>query len=473
MKLIGREKERQQLNKLIQSQSAEFMALYGRRRVGKTFLIREHFKKEICFELTGLQEGKLQEQLMYFQEEMERRNNTGQDQPVTWQEAFRQLRSYLQKLRGTKKRVVFFDEIPWLDSHRSGFKQALDHFWNTFLSRDPRIILIISGSAASWIVKNVINSKGGLHNRITQPPLRLEPFKLNEIEAFLKSKHISLTRYDIITIAMVMGGIPMYLNDIERGQSANQAIKTICFNKQGRLRSEFLNLYRSLFDNPERHLDIVKELARHPQGRTRTQLSKTYASGGRLSRTLFELEEASFITQHEPFGGKKSGSVYRLTDEYSLFYLKWIDGRGIAGENAFFNTETSAWRAWSGYSLESLSFKHIDEILEALKIGGLQVSAHSWVHRENPTWPQGAQIDLLLDRPDNSINLLEIKCSKSPFTINKTYAKSLRNKIGTFRGVTKTRKNIFLTFLTTQGLTENKYSKELAQNAITTDQLFR
>lgn len=473
MNLIARKKERQLLDGLLQSESAEFLAIYGRRRVGKTFLIREHFKNEICFELTGLQQGKLQEQLTYFHEELERRSKAKRGQPSSWQEAFKQLRTYLEKLRGTQKRVLFFDEIPWLDSHRSGFKNALDHFWNTFLSRDSRMILIISGSAASWIVKNVINNKGGLHNRITRPPIRLEPFRLGEIEAFLKSNRISLTRYDIIMLAMVMGGIPMYLKDVEPGQSAAQAIQSICFNKQGRLRNEFPNLYGSLFDHPERHMDIVKELARHPQGRTRTQLLKAYTSGGRLSRTLFELEEASFITQHEPFGNKKSGAVYRLTDEYSLFYLKWIEGKKIAGENAFFNTETSAWRAWSGYALEALAFKHIEQILDALKIGGLQVSAHSWVHRKNATWPQGAQIDLLLDRPDNSINLLEIKCSHAPFAITHAYAKNLRTKIGTFRDVTKTRKNLFLTFLTTHGLTENKYSKELVQHALTTDQLFQ
>lgn len=473
MNFIARKKERQQLDRLLQSKSAEFFAIYGRRRVGKTFLIREHFKKEICFELTGLQQGKLNVQLAYFQEEWERRTRADQTVAPSWSEAFKQLRQHLEKLRSKKKRVIFLDEIPWLDSHRSGFKKALDHFWNTFLSRDSRYILIISGSAASWIVKNVINDKGGLHNRITAPPMRLEPFKLAEIEVYLKSNHVSLTRYDIITLAMVMGGIPMYLKDIEPGQSAAQAIKEICFSKQGRLQNEFSNLYGSLFDNPERHLDIVKELAKHPQGCTRTQLMKAYKSGGRLSWTLFELEEASFITVHEPFGGKRSGAVYRLTDEYSLFYLKWIEGKGMAGQNGFFNTETSAWRAWSGYALEALAFKHIKQIQNALKIGGVQITAHSWAHRKNATWREGAQIDLLIDRPDNSINLLEIKFSKSPFSITSSYAKNLRNKIGTFRGVTKTRKNLFLTFLTTHGVTENKYSKELVSNQITTDQLFQ
>ena len=473
MSLIARKKERQQLDRLLRSLSAEFLAIYGRRRVGKTFLIREHFKKEICFELTGLQKGKLKEQLGYFHEELERRSKAEQDVPQSWPEAFKQLRNYLEKLRGKKKRVIFLDEIPWLDSHRSGFKNALDHFWNTFLSRDPRYILIISGSAASWIVKNVINDKGGLHNRITAPPIRLEPFKLGEIEAYLKSNRVSLTRYDIITLAMVMGGIPMYLKDIEPGQSATQAIKDLCFSRGGRLQNEFSNLYGSLFDNPERHLDIVRELAKHPHGRTRTQLLQAYKSGGRLSRTLFELEEASFITLHEPFGDKTSGAVFRLTDEYSLFYLKWIEGKGVAGQAGFFNTETSRWRAWSGYALEALAFKHIAQIQDALKIGGLHITAHSWVHRKNQTWPEGAQIDLLIDRPDNSINLLEIKFSNAPFSINNSYAKNLRRKMGTFRSVTKTRKNLFLTFLTTHGVSENKYSKELVANEITTDQLFQ
>ena len=222
MPLIGRLEERQRLNQLLASNSAEFIALYGRRRVGKTYLVREHFKKQLCFELTGVRDGKLRDQLGYFHEELKRRSKKEQPVPKSWREAFAQLRKHLESLRGKSKRVIFLDEIPWLDSHRSGFRNALDHFWNDYLSRHPRFILVICGSAASWIVKKVVDDKGGLHNRVTAPPICLEPFTLSETASFLKSRQIKLTTYDLVTLTMVMGGTPMYLRDAQPGQSAAQ-----------------------------------------------------------------------------------------------------------------------------------------------------------------------------------------------------------------------------------------------------------
>lgn len=473
MSLVGRIEERQRLDQLLTSVSAEFIAIYGRRRVGKTYLVREHFKKQLCFELTGVRAGKLQDQLGYFHEELERRSKKEQPPPKSWRAAFAQLRKHLESLRGESKRVIFLDEVPWLDSHRSGFRSALDHFWNHFLSRHPRFILIICGSAASWIVKKVVDDKGGLHNRVTAPPIRLEPFTLAETASFLKSRRIKLTSYELITLAMVMGGIPMYLRDAEPGQSAAQIIDASCFHKDGRLRNEFSKLYPALFDHSERHIEIIRELAAHPQGRTRTQLTDAYSSGGRLSTTLFELDEAGFVSAHQAFGKKIKDTVYRLTDEYSLFYLKWIERSRPAAPGKFLRLQQSAgWRAWSGYALEALAFKHLPEICDALGIGVLSPDAYSWVHRPNKTWPKGTQIDLLLDRPDNTINLIEIKFSNEPFTITKSYAEDLRNKVGTFRGVTGTRKNLFLAFLTTHGVTPNAYAQELVQSEITTDQLF-
>ena len=440
MPLTGRQEEIKQLDRLLESKEAEFLALYGRRRVGKTFLIREHFKKQISFELTGLKE-----QLTNFHHELSQRSRKQRECPESWQEAFQQLAEHLKTLRGKGKRVIFLDELPWLASPRSRLLQALDYFWNTVLSKDARFILVICGSAASWMIAKVIDHRGGLHNRVTAR-MKLKPFSLAESEQYLKSRGVKLTQYDQLTLAMVMGGVPHYLREVQSGRSAAQIIDQTCFSQTGQLREEFDRLYASLFDNSERHVAIVRELAKHPQGLVRSAMTQTYSTGGRLTKTLKELEEAGFISCHSSFDKKSKDSIYRLADEYSLFYLKWIDGKRSTGAGTFLRKLNSpGWRAWSGYALESLAHKHIQQIKTELGIAQVDTDHASWVHRPNKTWLDGAQVDLLLNRADRTINLIEIKFSQGPFTITKSYAKQLRQKVEVFKQVSGTKKNVFLT----------------------------
>ncbi|MEO0445488.1 MAG: ATP-binding protein [Verrucomicrobiota bacterium] len=473
MPLVGREREKATLNRLMGSGEAEFLALYGRRRVGKTFLVREHFKKQLTFELTGLKDGSLKEQLSNFHAELGQRSRKRRECPTSWLEAFRQLADHLAGRKGKGKQVIFLDELPWLASPRSRFLPALDHFWNTFLSRDPRYILIICGSAASWMINKVVDHKGGLHNRVTER-MKLEPFSLAESSRFFQSRGVKLTQYDQLMLAMVMGGVPHYMKEASPGSSAAEIIDRSCFHPNGGLRDEFDRLYASLFDQAERHVDLVGQLASHPQGLTRSALTNAYTTGGRLTQTLRELEEAGFIRGKIPFGKKSKDVVYRLSDEYSLFSWKWIRQKKASGVGAFLKkSQSPAWRAWSGYALESLAHKHMEQIKFGLGIAEVETSECSWLHRPDEIYPQGAQIDLLLDRADNTINVVEIKFSQGPFTITKRYAEELRRKLAVFREVSRTKKNVFLTFLTTHGLTENVYARELVEKQLTTEILFR
>ena len=470
MPLDGRQRETDYLDGLLASRHTEFLAIYGRRRVGKTFLIREYLKDQLAFELTGMLDSPLADQLANFQSALNAAGATGTALPTSWQQAFTHLTDFLLTLPKDSKLVIFFDELPWLAGRKSKFLPALDHFWNTFLSRHPQFILIVCGSAASWMISKLIHHKGGLHNRVTAC-LRLEPFTLAETQSFLKSQNVSLTRYDLLTLTMAFGGVPFYLREAKPGRSAAQIIDQACFFPNGLLREEFLRLYASLFDHPERHLELVRLLARHPHGLDRGKLTAVRSSGGGLTRTLEELCEAAFITPVRSFGKKTKETIYRLSDEYSLFYLRWIENH--RGDGNFLSLQSSpAWRAWSGYALESLAHRHIAQIKYALGISGVQTTHSSWLHRADATWPQGSQIDLLIDRADNTINLFEIKFSQGPFTINKPYADELRRKLETFKAVTGTRKNVFLTFLTTHGLTANAYAAELAHQSLTTDCLF-
>ncbi|WP_326990941.1 ATP-binding protein [Chitinophaga sp. 212800010-3] len=468
-KLIGRKKELDLLNQLRDKKSSTFVAVYGRRRVGKTFLIRQAFDNKFDFYLTGMSNVNLSQQLSNFHAALTKYDPSayGKKPAADWFTAFQQLSVLLESSK-RKKKIIFLDELPWLDTAQSDFVPALEHFWNSWASMRNDVVLIACGSAAGWMINKLINNKGGLHNRVTHR-IRLEPFTLKECEYFLKYKKAIFDRYQIIQLYMVMGGIPFYLEQIDVRQSAAQNINRLCFEKDGILRSEFDNLYQSLFDNADKHIAVIEALSKKAKGLTRGELIKgaKLATGGSVTRILKELEESGFIRKYISYGKKERNSLYQLTDFYSLFYLKFIRKAGILDENAWINgLDSPEQRAWSSYAFEQVCLTHIGEIKKALGISGVQTTTSSWISTA------GAQIDLVIDRRDQVINICEMKFSINNFTIDKKYAEELRNKVGIFRQETKTRKAIFLTMITTFELNKNNYSNSLVQNSLKMDVLF-
>ncbi len=466
--LIGRQKEIKKLQQYTTSMKSEFIAVYGRRRVGKTYLIREVFANQFAFQMTGRDRVGKADQLRQFHTSISRYNkiNPPEKPAKDWFEAFNQLIDFLELIEGDEKKIIFLDELPWLDTPKSKFLSGLEYFWNSWASARRDILLIVCGSAASWMITNLLNNRGGLHNRITGR-IKLAPFTLAETEAFLKYKGIAFDPYQIILLYMVLGGIPFYLDNVEPGRSATQNINALCFEKGAMLRDEYDNLYASLFKKAGRHKAVVEALAQKKKGLTRgeiKQISKL-PNGGRLTRILKELEESTFIRQYRPFGKKERFTLYQLIDPYSLFYLNFIQKSSTDDENFWINAhETPIYRAWSGYAFEMVCLHHIPQIKKALGIGGVQTSVASWYN-------EAAQIDLLIDRKDQVINLCEMKFSIQPFTITKSYAEKLRHKIGTFQTVTKTNKALFLTMITTHGIAQNQYAY-LVQNDLSMEILF-
>ncbi len=476
IQLIGREKEIEKLDSLLVSGHAEFLAIYGRRRVGKTFLIRHYLKDNLVFDFTGTKDGTTQEQLANFHDEYAKRtkNKKRTDTLATWQEAFKYLASYLKGLPKRKlKHVVFIDEMPWLDSSKSNFTSALEFFWNQHASKMDNVLLIACGSASSWIKKKLINARGGLHNRITQR-MKLMPFNLHETELFINTLGAKLTHYQLIEIYMAMGGIPFYLKEIVKGKSAAQLIDDICFSPKGLLYGEYAQLYHSLFKNADHHIHIIETLAARPQGMTRSDIAvKTKISEASLSRTLEELVECDFISFYEPFINKKKEAIYKLTDLYSLFYLKFIKTNKGGGRGAWEQLSTkSTFTAWSGYAFENICMMHINQIKKALGISGVYTTTSSWVFKGNKTLP-GAQIDMIIDRADQTINLCEAKFTKENYAITKNYASQLRMKKSIFRQATQTKKATFTTLLTTFPALRNQYYLGEIENEITMDKLFK
>ena len=475
--LIGREPEIVSLQEALTSPRAELIAVYGRRRVGKTFLIRTVYEKNIVFELTGLKDANLVDQLENFSDTLADtfKPPIPLERPTKWMQAFRQLTHFIEADTRTEKKVVFLDEFPWLDTSKSGFLQAFDHFWNNWASRKSNLIVVICGSAASWMIQNIVRNKGGLHNRLTRR-IRLLPFNLYETERLLTQQGVVLERYQILELFMAMGGIPQYLMEIKSGESPAQIIDRLCFTNEGWLRHEFQDLYPALFDNAEKHLEIVRALGEKPYGMNRNEIIDTcgLATGGTLSVVLDELLQSGFISEFAPFGKTSRDVIYKLCDEYSIFYLKFIENSKSMGGGTWLSKSTGAsYTSWCGFAFENICLKHIPHIKKALGIAAVYTEHSIWRYKPKASDDtSGAQIDLLFDRNDRCINLIEIKFSVKEFTIDKKYAEELRNKRWVFMEKTQTKKSVFLTMLTTYGVKTNEHYLGVVQNQILMSALF-
>ena len=479
MTIIGRIKEQKVLTKLYHSKEAEFVALYGRRRIGKTYLIREFFEQETNWfvHVTGIHKGKILTQITQLMEALSKTffDDIPLETPSSWDEAFKLLHQQLIK-HNDQKVVIFLDELPWLATRKSDLLQVIDHYWNQYWTSLKNVILIVCGSSASWLIKNIIYNQGGLHNRVTCE-MQLRPFNLIETQDFLKYREVSLNNRHVLSLYMALGGVPYYLKYVERGLTAEQNIQHILFDKDAPLKEEFSKLFKSLFEKSEIYIELVTLLAKTKSGLTRAEIeekTKFSSNGGRLSERLRDLCAAGFIEEHIAWQ-KKTGEYYKLVDEFSLFYLQWLGlqkNKHFTKDHWLNQSNSPAYKSWSGCAFESLCMKHIDQIIKGLNIdaGG---SVDSWRFIPRKHLESGAQIDLLINRNDNAISLCEIKYTNTPFSIDKQYFNNLKNKIEIFKEKTKTNKQIFVELISASGIKKNNYSKELVSNIITLDDLFK
>ena len=471
MEIIGREAERAALKQYFDSGSPEFLAVYGRRRIGKTFLIREFFHGKFDFYVTGLANGKKEEQLKAWNTAIRDCFGGPAEDAENWLDAFTILRNKLEKQKSAKRKVLFLDETPWLDTPKSGFLTALEHFWNGWASGRTDIFLIVCGSATSWVVKNLLQNKGGLHNRVTRR-MRLLPFTLKETEAYLNAKEINFGRYRLCEAYMIFGGIPYYLSLLGKGLSLPQNVDALCFADDGVLRLEFDELYATLFKNSDKYIKVVVALCSKAKGLTRDEIIRQsgLASGGGLTRILTELELCGFIRSYPNYSMDDNLCIYQLTDPFSLFYSRFIRGKRPKNQRFWTdNVESPSLSAWKGYAFEQICLSHSDQIKQALGIAAISTEMSSW--RSKRSSP-GTQIDLLIDRKDGIINLCEIKYSKAEYAITAKEEQQLRNKSVVFQTETRTKKAVHITMVTTYGVTQNSHSG-IIQSEVTLDDLFK
>jgi uncharacterized protein len=467
----GRDEEKALLNSLLYSNRAELVAILGRRRIGKTFLVKEVYQSHLCFHFTGIKDAAKTIVLAEFYKKIasltKKRKGT---EPLNWMDAFNTLKQYLLTIRTKKKKVIFLDEFPWMDNHRAGFLPAFEFFWNDW-AVDQQIVIVLCGSSTSWMIKNVLHNKGGLHNRITQY-INLAPFTLRETKEFFATKGILLPYYEITQLYMALGGVPYYLNEVKKGESAIEGIDRILFSEKSTLKYEFQNLYRALFDNYENYELIVKALAAKRKGLTRQEIiaATQIANGGGLTRMLTELEESSFIKTYLPFNKEKKETLYRLADEYSVFYFQFHPQKNPQG--SFIKASTSPkYKSWAGFAFESLCIKHIHRIKKALGISGI-FSTESSFYFKGTKKDAGFQIDLLIDRSDNCINICEMKFYSHEYTLAKNEAETLRKRRELFREITGTKKYLVNTLISTFGLKEKTNSAGVVEKELKIDQFF-
>lgn len=474
-KIIGRESEEEILEEAYQSNRAELIALYGRRRVGKTYLTRNFFEKKKdtqLFFITGAKDGSVAEQAQTFSEQFTTFSFPGARLEIqkNWRDAFKALTHNLELCK-KKKIVIFFDEFPWMATRGSRLLRIFETYWNLFWSNDPRIKLIICGSASSWILKNIINNRAGLYNRVTYP-IHLEPFDLRQTKLYLNHIKVNLNYRDITDLYMAIGGIPFYLSKVKPGLSATQNIEQLAFKKNSFLLQEFNNLYSTLFNSGEAHIELARIITESAYGVGQEELvrkTSKLSSGGRIISYLDDLEQAGIIIRITPFGHKKRGIYYKMVDEYSLFYFRWIEPikksllhQGIKKGYWQRMQSSPSWYSWAGYTFESVCLKHHLQISETLNLSPTAIP-YSW--RFVPAMgskDKGAQIDLLFDRDDNAITICEIKYTQNPFVFDKSYAQKINQKIEIFQKRTGTSKNIFMAFVSAAGLKKSLYFDEFA-----------
>lgn len=471
--IVGRTVEKQKLTDLLKKEESQFCVLYGRRRVGKTFLVRETFNYNFYFQHTGIYKGNIKRQLSAFRSSLIAAGR--QECPVltSWEEAFNQLKRLIENGKAGKK-VLFIDELPWMDTHKSNLVSELENFWNGWATarEEKDIVLVVCGSATSWITRKLLKNKGGLRGRLTEK-IFLSPFTLSECEMYSKAAGLALARRDIMELYMVLGGIPYYWSFLKKGYSVAQNIDNLFFANQAQLSDEFEALYHTIFKNPLGYIKVIEALGKKRQGLNRDEILSVckIKDGGTFTTILRELEQCGFIRKYVPFGGKENGALYQLIDNYTLFYFHCIKKNTFGDENYWQHTCVSPeHNVWAGLAFERVCFQHLPQLKNALGISGVISNVCSWRAEKTDEHP-GVQIDMLIVRGDNVVNLCEMKYYGGEYVLTESDARDFALKAGVFKLVTGTKMSVHLTLITSYGVADNSYSSSI-QSFITFAELF-
>lgn len=467
--IVGRRHEQNILQVCVNSLRAEFIAVYGRRRIGKTYLVKQFFGETFDFYTTGVYKVSRVEQLKRWQEQLYKYSGIKRIRPKDWFEAFAQLQEHLEIKKEKERLIIFIDELPWMDTPKSNFIRALEMFWNSWAADRQGLKLVVCGSATTWMTNKLLGDKGGLHNRVTRS-IRLAPFTLNETEEYLKKMDIEWERSEILDAYMILGGTPFYLSLLRPELSLSQNIDELFFSPNATLSTEYHSLFASLFNDAMLYRRVVEALASKLKGMTREELIQTLkiTDNGLVTEVLDNLKKCDFLRSYQPFGKKGKGMLFQLSDMYTLFYLRFVKNYYGLDEQAWSKMEEGRRYAWAGYAFEQVCIHHVNQIKQSLGINGIASDVCSWSYKDEH---QGAQIDLVIDRSDKCIDLCEMKYCDREFELKKDYVEWMRERRDLFKEKTGTRKSLRLTMVTSSGVKQGKYSSAI-QGKVCLDDLF-
>lgn len=470
--IIARNQEIETLERKYRSKKSEFVIVFGRRRIGKTFLVNNLFADRFTFTYVGARKQNQQTQLRRFADQLKIYSGSAYAPSLTnWDDAFRELKTLIELKPDNERKVIFFDEMPWIDTQKSAFVEALEYFWNAWAAQRDDILFIACGSATSWMVNKLIKNQGGLHNRITEQ-IYLRPFLLGECEEYLQANGFCWDRYTILQCYMAMGGVPYYMDLLNPEQSLAQNIDRLYFAKNAPMREEFDELFNALFNQADKYITVMRVLSSAREGMTRNQIvEKTKMNGGSLTKILDNLQRCDFIETYAHFHAAVRKTLYRISDPYTLFYYKFLHNKNTKDEHWWTNNlHSHSIESWQGFSFETICMHHQEAIKHKLGINGIATSISSWRKQEDEV-SGGAQIDLVIERADRIINLCEIKFAVEPFIVTKNYEEKIRNRMAFFRVSTKTHKSLVNTLITTYGMVRGTHSS-IFQNVVNMDDLF-
>lgn len=471
--IVARSNEIEMLERKYRSGKSEFVIVYGRRRIGKTFLVNNVFRDRFTFTYVGARKQKSEIQLQRFAAQLKTYSGSAYAPSLnSWEEAFNELRTLIDLRPNAERKVIFFDEMPWIDTPQSAFVEALEYFWNAWAAQRDDILFIACGSATSWMVNKLVKNKGGLHNRITEQ-IYLRPFRLGECEEYLHANGCLWDRYTILQCYMAMGGVPYYMSLLNPEQSLAQNIDRLFFAKNAPMREEFDELYNALFNQAEKYISVVSALAGSREGLLRAEImEKTKMSGGSMTKIIENLERCDFIETYSRYKSSVRNTLYRISDPYTLFYFKFLHNKNTKDEHWWTNNINShSVESWQGFSFETICMAHLEQIKQRLGISGISTTTSSW-RKLGGEGSRGTQIDLVIERADRVINLCEMKFSETPFNITKDYELKLRERMAIFKQETKTTKSLATTMVTTYGIVKGIHSG-IVQSEVLMDDLFK
>ena len=471
MAIIGRREEIRELEKCEKSKKSELVCVYGRRRVGKTYLVEQSFANLFAFRATGVESGNTRTQLKSFYQRLVEAGDTERRVPQDWFEAFSRLERILaaENIRRSihGKRIVFFDEFPWFATPRSDFLEAFGEFWNRCGTAQGDFLFIICGSATSWIIKNILEDTGSLYNRVTSQ-IFLRPFSLRETELYMESRVFGWSRRQIVECQMIFGGLPYFFDLLNPDESLTWNINALIFKPHALLRHESKKLLEATLKKSPAYNDILKCLSSHYYGMQKNAcFASLDISQGTFSRAVEDLIKCGYV--HESVDRYSKGHPLRLQliDPFLLFHYNFLE-KGYSETTRFedFKSDTGRYNNWRGHAFEILCMYHIDHIKNALGISGVRTNSYAWVSEKNE-----AQIDLVLDRDDGIVNICEEKYTDTAFAVSAEYEERLLKKMDIYRAETKTKKALKIVMICTENLAGTANTEHITR-VLTLDDLF-